>query len=253
MSRFSFGVGNQPTLDIRVTSGRLDLASSGEGEITIDVSGSGADFLVVEQNGDTISIREERRLFGGRSVNIRAGVPAGTNLEGAVASLDIVARVDLCRVVMRSASGDLDLGRIDHAELKSASGDVKIDSCAGRCEVATASGDVRIHQATGDISVSSASGDVGIESAEGRVEVKTASGDIRIGRCSGPSIEAASMSGDVELGLPEGTRVEAEIDSLSGDVVLPPRRPPDGQTERSLKLRAKTVSGDIVVRRVLRR
>jgi hypothetical protein len=253
MSRFSFGVGSQPILDIRVTSGRIDLAPSAEGEITIDVSGSGADFLVVEQNGDTISIREERRLFGGRSVNIRAGVPAGTSLEGAVASLDIVARVDLGRVVMRSASGDLDLGRIDHAELKSASGDVKIDSCAGRCEVTTASGDVRIHQATGDVSVSSASGDVGIESVEGRVEVKTASGDIRIGRCSGPSIEAASMSGDVEVGLPEGTRVEAEIDSLSGDVVLPPRRPPDGQTERSLKLRAKTVSGDIVVRRVLRR
>ena len=252
MSRYSFGVGSQPSLDIRVSSGRIDLAPSGEGEIVIDVSGSGAEFVVVEQNGDTISIREERRLFGGRSVNIRAAVPAGTSLEGAVASLDIVARVDLGRVSMRSASGDVDLGRVDSAEVKSASGDVKIDSCSGRCEVTTASGDVHIHQVTGDLSVSSASGDVGIESAEGRVEVKTASGDIRIGRCSGASVEAASMSGDVELGLPEGTRVEAEIDSLSGDVALPPRRPPDGQSERNLKLRVKTVSGDVVVRRVPR-
>ena len=252
MSRYSFNVGVQPSLDIRISSGRIDLAPSREGEIVIDVTGSGAEFVVVEQNGDTVSIREERRLFGGRSVNIRAAVPARTSLEGAVASLDIIARVDLGRVAVRSASGDIDLGLVDNAEVKSASGDVKIDSCTGRCEVTTASGDVRIHRVGGDLSVSSASGDIGIEMAEGRVEVKTASGDLRIGRCSGATVEAASMSGDVELGLPEGTRVEAEIDSLSGDVVLPPRRPPDGQTERNLKLRAKTVSGDIVVRRVPR-
>lgn len=250
MSRYSFTVGSQPSLDIRVSSGRLDLAASGEGEMVIDVSGSGADFIVVEQNGDSVSIREERRLFGGRSVNIRAAIPSGTSLEGAVASLDIVARVDLGRVAVRSASGDIDLGRVETVEVKSASGDVKVDSCTGRCEVTTASGDIRIHKVAGDLNASSASGDVGVETAEGRVEVKTASGDIRIGRCIGASVEAASMSGDVELGLAEGTRVEAEIDSLSGDVTLPPRRPPSGQTERSLKLRAKTVSGDVVVRRV---
>jgi DUF4097 and DUF4098 domain-containing protein YvlB len=58
------------------------------------------------------------------------------------------------------------------------------------------------------------------------------------------------MSGDVDLGLVAGTRIEAEIDSLSGDITLPPRRPPGGKSEQSLRLRAKTVSGDVIVRRI---
>ena len=247
MSQYTFGVGGQPSLDVRVSSGRLDLAPSKDGQVVIDVSGSGAAYVVVEQIADTISIREERR---GRSVNIRAAIPSGANLEAAVASLNIISRIDLGRVVVRTASGDIDLGQVDTMEVKTASGDVKVDSCTSRCDIIAASGDVRIHLVAGDLSVSTASGDIGIERAEGRVEVKTASGDIRIGRCSGTSVEATSMSGDVDLGLPEGTRVEAEIDSLSGDVVLPSRRPPAGGTERNLKLRAKTVSGDVVVRRV---
>ena len=250
MSQFAFAVGSQPSLDVRVTSGRLDLADSDDGQVLIDVSGSGSDFIVVEQSGDTISIREERRLFGGRTVHIRAAVPAGTGLEAAVASLNIVARVDLGRVVVRTASGDLDFGKVESIEVKTASGDVKVDLCTGRGEIATASGDARVHRAAGDFALSSASGDIGIDRAEGTVEAKTASGDIRISRLSGSSVEATSMSGDVDLGVPEGTRVEAEIDSLSGKVVLPPRHPPSGDTQRSLKLRAKTVSGDVVVRRV---
>ena len=250
MSQFSFNVGSQPSLDVRLSSGRLDLADSGAGQVVIDVSGSGSDAIVVEQSGDIISIREERRLFGGRTVHIRAAVPSGTSLEAAVASLSMVARVDLGRVVVRTASGDLDFGQVDAIEIKSASGDVRVDSCRGRCEITTASGDVRVQRVVGELGVSSASGDIGVERAEGRVEAKTASGDIRIGRISGASVEVTSMSGDVDLGMPEGTRVEAEIDSLSGDVVLPPRRPPGGQAERSIKLRAKTVSGDVLVRRV---
>lgn len=249
MSQFTFGVGSQASLDVRVSSGRLDLVPAPDGQVVIDVSGSGAAHVVVEQSGDTVSILEERR---GRSVTIRAAIPAGTNLEVAVASLNIVSRVDLGRVVARTASGDIDLGRAATAELKTASGDVKVDSCTGRCDIISASGDVRIHLVSGDLSVSTASGDVGVERAEGRVEAKTASGDIRISRCFGNSVEATSMSGDVDLGLPEGTRVEAEIDSLSGDVVLPSRRAPNGESERNLKLRAKTVSGDVTVRRVPR-
>ncbi len=252
MSQFTFTVGGPPSLDVRVTSGRLSLGPSATGEVIIDVSGNGAEFLVVEQSGDTVSIREERRLFGGRTVNIRALVPSGANLEAAVASLDILARVELGRVVVRSASGDVHLGEVSTAEVKSASGDVKVETCTGRCEITAASGDVKVQRAAGDVAVSTASGDITIERAEGRLEVKTASGDISIGCCSGPSVEASSMSGDVELGLPEGTRVEAEIDSLSGDVVLPTRRPPNGGTDRNLKLRAKTVSGDVRVRRVPR-
>lgn len=250
MSQYVFEVGDEPTLDVRVSAGRLDLAPSTNGTVSVDVSGSGAEFLTVEQAGNTVTIREERHLWGGRTVNIRAAVPAGINLEAAVASLDVVARVDLGRVSGRTASGDFDLGRVAALEVRTASGDVKVDSCGGRCEISSASGDLRLHQADGDVVVSSASGDVTVERIRGRLEAKTASGDISVRCCAGDQVEATSLSGDISLGVPEGTRVEAEIDSLSGDVKLPSRRPASGEATKHMRLRVKTVSGDINLKRV---
>lgn len=250
MSHYVFDVGDSPTLDIRVSAGRLDLAPASNGKVSVDISGSGAEFILVEQAGDAVTIREEKHLWGSRSVNIRAAVPGGTNLEAAVASLDVVARVELGRVSGRTASGDFDLGRVGSLEVRTASGDVKIDTCSGRCEISSASGDLRVHEAEGDVVVSTASGDVGVERIRGRLEAKTASGDISVRCCAGDQIEAASLSGDISLGIPEGTRVEAEIDSLSGDVRLPARRPASGEAQKQMRVRAKTVSGDIDLRRV---
>lgn len=245
MSQYRFDVPPSPLVQVRVSAGRLDLTPSLDGTVTVDLTGTGADLVTVEQLGDTVVIRQERTLFGGRSVNIRAAVPAGTNLEAVVASMDIFARVDLGRVVGRTASGDIDLGAVHSVEVKTASGDVKVDVCSASCEVTSASGDVRIHDVVGDLVVSTASGDVDIDRSEGRAEAKTASGDINLRCCTGPQVEASSMSGDLSVGVPEGTRVEAEIDSLSGNVRLPPRRQGGGDPERRMRLRAKTVSGDI--------
>lgn len=250
MSHYVFDVGESASLDLRVSAGRLDLVPSSDGKVSVDVSGSGAEFIVVEQAGDTVTIREERHLWGGRSVNIRASVPAGTNFEAAVASLDVVARVELGRVSGRTASGDFDLGGVGSLEVRTASGDVKVDTCSGRCEINSASGDLRLHEAGGDVVVSTASGDVSVDTIRGRLETKSASGDITVRLCEGSQVEATSLSGDISLGIPEGTRVEAEMDSLSGDVRLPPRRPPSGEAQKQMRVRAKTVSGDIDLRRV---
>jgi DUF4097 and DUF4098 domain-containing protein YvlB len=62
-------------------------------------------------------------------------------------------------------------------------------------------------------------------------------------------IELKSMSGDLRVGIPAGTRVEAEIDSLSGDVHLPKTKS-NVTPQRTTKLRARTVSGDIEVSRI---
>ena len=247
--RFEFSVNEVPTIEIRVASGRADLHPGSSGQVEVDVTGSGADFVVVEQLGATILIREERRLFGGRSVSIRVSTPPGSHLDATVASMDIYSRVDLGRVNMQTASGDLDLGQADAVVLRTASGDVKVDEILNNCEVSSASGDVRVHAVHGDLSVSTASGDVVADRVEGRCELKSASGDLRVGYCRGGLIELKSMSGDLRVGIPAGTRVEAEIDSLSGDVRLPKTKS-TVTPERNTKLRARTVSGDIEVTRV---
>ena len=250
MSHYSFPAGNSPAIEFRVASGRLDLVESSDGTITVDVTGRGADNIIVEQIGGTVSIREERSRFMDRSVSVRAAVPPHTAADITAASLDVYARVELGRVNARTASGQLDFGGIATGELRSASGDINLDSCQGRCQISTASGDVRGRSIAGDLVVTTASGDVYIDRVMGRVEAKSASGDIDMACCQGPSVEVVSMSGDVTVGLPEGRRVEAQIDSLSGDVTLPPRKAPSGGEKETVRLRAKTVSGDVRVERV---
>jgi hypothetical protein len=248
MSHHTFAAGS--AIEVRVAAGRLDLVESGDGSITVDVAGRGADNVIVEQIGDTVSVREERGRFLDRAVAIRVAVPSGTSADIVAASLDVFSRVDLGRVHARTASGQLDFGRIGSGELRSASGDVSLDRCQGRCQISTASGDVRSRGIEGDLSVTTASGDVFVDDARGRVEAKSASGDVHLGCCRGPSVEVTSMSGDLRVGLPSGRRVEAEIDSLSGDITLPPRKPSTPGASETVRLRLKTVSGDILLQRV---
>jgi DUF4097 and DUF4098 domain-containing protein YvlB len=253
MSQYTFAIGPSPGLEVRVSSGRLDIVESSDHSITVDVRGRGAENLVVEQNGDTVTIREDRNRFGDRAVSLRVMVPQGTAVEITAASLDVYAKASLDRVSARTASGELDFEDISAGELRSASGDISFERCGGRCQISTASGDIRAETIGGDAVITTASGDIRIELAESRVEAKSASGDISIGCCSGNSVEVVSMSGDVVIGLPEGRIVEASIDSLSGEVRLPPRRTTNTRvqdgTKETVKLRLKTVSGDIQVRR----
>jgi len=250
MSRFEIEPGMAPTIELRVAAGRVDFYPSRDGAIEIDVTGPGAEFVAVEQVGRVIVIREERRLFGGRTVSIRVGAPAGTNLDGSVASMDVCARgFDLGRVSLHTASGDLDLGSVESLTARTASGEVTVDTCRVDCEISSASGDIRAHRVEGDFLASTASGDVQVDEVQGRAEIKSASGDLRLSCSWGSSIELNSMSGDVVVGIPAGTKVDAQIDSLSGDVRFPPKRSGVNPT-RATRLRARTVSGDIEVRRV---
>jgi DUF4097 and DUF4098 domain-containing protein YvlB len=250
MSTFQIEPGVAPTIELRVAAGRADFYPGPEGTLEVEVSGSGSEFVIVEQVGRLVVIREERRLFGNRSVSIRVTAPPGTNVDGSVASMDICTRgADLGRVNLTTASGNIDMGSVENLSVRTASGDVKIDLCRVNCEISSASGDVRAHKIDGDFLASTASGDIAADRVEGRTEAKSASGDVRLNACWGSQIEVNSMSGDVVVGIPAGTKVEAQLDSLSGDVRLPPKRPGDNPS-RATRLRARTVSGDIEVRRV---
>ena len=250
MNIFEIEDGTAATIELRVAAGRADFYPGPDGRVDVDVSGSGAEFVTVEQVGRVIMIREERRLFGGRTVNIRVTAPAGTNLDASVASMDLCSRgAQLGRVNLHTASGDVDLGLVETLIARSASGDITVESCRTNCEVSSASGDFRAQNVEGDLLVSTASGDISADRVEGRSEIKSASGDVRLDCCRGGQIELNSMSGDVTIGIPAGTRVDAQIDSLAGSVRFPSKSS-GAEPTRTARLKARSVSGDIEVRRV---
>lgn len=172
-----------------------------------------------------------------REVRITVRCPHGTDLDLASASADLAVEGRLGAVIVKSASGDTDLGRVDgRLAVTSASGDVQVESVGGELALTSASGDVRVGRAEGDISSITVSGDQLFEAvAGGEIRLQAVSGDIRIGIVPGTKlwIDATSVSGEMHSELDVGSE------------------PPAAEGELA-QLRAKTVSGDIAIVRAER-
>lgn len=248
----SYPIGDEPELSVRFSSGRFRLRNGPLGQIDIEIMGRPDDGLVVEQRGDRIEIRQRPDLRRAR-YEVTVTAPTSVRLDVSVANADI--DVDAVHSAdLRTASGDI---RVGHAStdvmVKSASGDVRVDKVGGSLRVSSASGDCSAGTVTGMAQITCASGDVRVDDVGGDAELKTASGDVEIGCCTGDRLSAKSASGDVTVGLPRGTSVSADLFTMSGSMHLPTKssdRQSDDQPGRPFSLRVRSMSGDITVRPV---
>jgi DUF4097 and DUF4098 domain-containing protein YvlB len=245
----AFEVGDRPDVEVRIASGHIHVEEGPTGTIGVSISASNPDKLLVEQFRDHIQIGEEGRLRG--SYRIRLDVPPGTDLTTAVASGNVDVRGPVGDFTARSASGDVTVksarGRI---EIKVASGDVTVKQAGSDARVVSASGDVTVVDADADCSVSTASGNAELGSVRGGLNVKTASGSVLVKRFAGDTLSAKSVSGRLDLGIAPGRRVDLDIRTLSGRVELPsPAGAPIPADGPEVQLRAKSVSGNITIRR----
>lgn len=167
-------------------------------------------------------------------VDVEVVVPSATSVRYRTASGGLTADGALAGVDVSSASGDVTVGTVTGAlKLNSASGDVRAERAAGATTVKTASGDVSIGLAAGDLSVQNVSGDVTVTfDAPVDVEINTVSGDVAIGVREGLllDLDAKSLTGDLSS--------EIALDGEAGD-----------RGERALSVKARSVSGDVAVRR----
>lgn len=104
------------------------------------------------------------------------------------------------RVAIKTASGDITAGALAEGSSTAASGDITVDTAAGRLEVRTGSGDVRIGRASGT------------------VEATSGSGDLDVGVFDGDTVTLKSGSGDLSVGLPRDVPIWQDVHSVTGDV-----------------------------------
>ena len=243
----TFAVGQHVALDIELPAGSVLLTAGESGTVSVSVDGSTPDAVDITQIGDSIAIRAKRR---GRSARLAVAVPVGTDVHVKGASVDIVARGALGALRVRSASGDVRADDVVRADVTLASGDTRLEIVRDGADFRATSGDISLGRVGGRLSASLASGDMSIDELAGDGEIETASGDVVVRRYTGGSVGVRTVSGDVRLGLPTGIRVQPEISTLSGKVVLPtPADGPAGGERRTVKLRLRTVSGDIRIER----
>ncbi len=212
----------------------------------------------------------------GPDVMVTVRLPEGASVDIETASGKIVGEGTLGATRTRTASGSISLGPVaGDLFAQSASGDVGVASVTGGAEITTASGSVRCGPLGKTVLVKTASGDVDVDSAHDRMTAQTASGDIEVGHvrdgCDLKTVsgdqrvrqllageaEFKTVSGDLTVSVARGTTVAIDVESLSGslssEIDLSPEAPdgegPDQQGGPHAKLRVRTVSGDVRIRR----
>ncbi|MCW2924583.1 MAG: hypothetical protein JWM98_1987 [Thermoleophilia bacterium] len=171
-------------------------------------------------DGTRVAVSDPRQLGGrrrrGGGYDIRIELPATSSADIAVGSGTVETR-----------------GALGALQVKSGSGDVRIDSC-GPARVLTGSGDVEIGAALDGAEVKSGSGDAVVRSAHAG------------------SFEFMTGSGDVRCGIPEGVAARLDVKSGMGDIFSRLSGSDDRPEAASyITVQAKTGSGDVVIERAL--
>jgi DUF4097 and DUF4098 domain-containing protein YvlB len=240
----------------------------------VEVAGTIADQVTVEQDGDRITIVAPRQRTGffGREpeLDVTVALPTGSEAYVKTGSADVSLTGAYAECLVRSGSGDIhaesiggpsrietgsgDIGvgqATGELSVKSGSGDIEIREAVGPVAVSTGSGDVRIETAHAGASAKSGSGDLLVEHANGDVALAAASGDMRVGSARRGRVTLKGASGDVLVGVPAGVPVWTDITTLTGEIhsSLAGAGEPAPDSDH-LEIRAQTVSGDISLRQL---
>ncbi len=214
-----------------------------------------------------VRVPEPRTAAG--AVTLVIELPTGSSVHADAVATDFRCEgtVGVCRLTTRL--GQIQLDRTGPVHLYATLGEITVDHVSGGAEATAQSGDVRIRRIDGratlrttddgNIDVSSVTGivrtrtDTGhirIGSAYAGVEVRTVQGDIRLEEVVRGSVSADATFGEIDIGIADGTTAQLDLDCGSGKVYkslsVLENRPP---SEEHVHVHARTVIGDIVVRR----
>ncbi len=247
-----WSAGEHSTVEVNVPVGVVDVHVGDAGIIQVALDSPSAAEFEISKVGDRVVVRHPSRWsIRGRSCRVSVTVPGGTDVFVDVASADVRLSGRLGNVRIRTASGGIETDGAARLEINTASGDVTGGSVEGDVTISTVSGDCSLRSVAGRVDATLSSGELRIERCAGDVSVRSTSGSTRIGHCAGSEISVRSISGDVRIGLPSGIRVEADIATVSGKASLPEPAAATTGERRPVRVKLKTVSGDIrIVRSV---
>ena len=261
-------------LHVQIGKGDVAITATDTTTTHVEVTGRDAEEVEVHQEGRTISVvapRPRAGFFGSDGgLDVKVTMPLDSDLSVKTGSADVHAHgtVGDCRI--KTGSGDVRTADLAGAALiETGSGHVDIDVANGELRVKCGSGDVRVGHAESAVAVSTGSGDVEIGSSNGPAAVKTGSGDLKvvdaatdvslvtgsgdlvIGTARRGRYTMKGASSDVHIGIPAGLPVWTDLSTLSGSIrsnLDAVGEPAEGADH--VELRAKTVSGDIVLTQV---
>jgi hypothetical protein len=246
------------TADLEVPSGIVEVQLAPVAETTVELEAMGrrrdrAEELIgrteVSCSDSRLVVSVPKAFFNNVALSLRVAIPEGSSVRVRTASADVASRGPAGDFEVSTASGDVDLsGDYDAARVTTASGDVRLGEVRGEAVLTTASGDVEAGPVGGRLSVSTASGDIRVAAVGKDARCKSASGDVEIGWASEGEIVVNTASGDVEVGVAAGVGTWLDLATVSGDSRCTISSDAGEESDATLRLSCKTLSGDILVR-----
>ena len=271
MSEHQFETHEPVKLYVELGAGTVEVRAEDTTESRVQVTGRDADRVMVDLEGDHLSViapKDRAGFLGGdRKLDIEITVPTDSRLQTKTGSADLTAhghysnthvktgsgdvQVDTVtgQCLVETGSGDIQLTTVElELRIKSGSGDIMVGRAGAAVSISTGSGDVKIDTADGPTVVKTGSGDFKVNEAQADIAMSTGSGDLVIGTANRGRVTAKGASGDVHVGIPAGVPVWTDVSTVSGRIrssLTGAGEPEEGADY--VELRAKTVSGDIVL------
>ena len=246
--------------DVRTASGNLRIrqgeGSSCQVRMTTNDSNPERRIAQVECSYDASSNRllvdtKAGQMMGGSGLGIKKALTRLIDNVRHDVDIELLLPVE-ASVKFRTASGNLraDIA-LDDVEVASASGDAALKTVRGSLVMRSASGGLEARSVAESIEVRTVSGDVDIQSVSGDVDIQCVSGDVTL--IIGAAINARinSVSGDVDARVTQGLLIDIDANTVSGELAseIPLGDAHGDSTEETLRLKVRTVSGDVRIRR----
>ena len=257
------------SLQIKLPSGRVVVTTADEPRTSVElipVGRRGPDAIddvsvtADEHHGRHVIRIEQKDRFRwgpiqitwGGDIETRIQCPPGTDLELAGSSTDLRVAGDLGEVSVRTASGDVRLDTVrSKLQVKTASGDISVACVQKEASLTTVSGDLGVGTLDGSLSVRAVSGDVSVGSVRGPLMLNTTSGDVDVKSVEAGEVRVQTVSGDARIAVGRGTRVwidAASVSGVLGSELGLENDAPAGESEGVVvPLQVKTVSGDVSI------
>ena len=274
MSEHRFHTPGPLSLYVENGSGEVIITAADTEESTVDVTGRDADEVTVTEDNGHLSVVAPRRrtgfFTGDAGLHMRITLPTGSEMLVKTGSADITVDGTAGATQIKTGSGQVRLDQLSApAQVETGSGDVTIDTAHAELRIKSGSGGVDVTRTGSAVSVSTGSGDVRLGSTSGPAVVKTGSGDFKVVE-AGDDVSMSTgsgdllvetarrgrftlkgASGDIRIGVPAGLPVWTDISTVSGRIhsdLAGAGEPAAGADH--LEVRAKTVSGDVVLSQI---
>ncbi|MFE1753876.1 DUF4097 domain-containing protein [Streptomyces anandii] len=212
---------------------------------------------------------KERRVIGPSGVvDVTVELPAGSRVDTTGSWTQVLGEGRLGEVRVKTSGGDVRLDTTGPLRLTVSHGSITVDRVEGTAEITASFGSLRVgtiegsavlknsHGTTavaaalGELRVSGAHGDIDIARAENSVTATTANGTVRVAEVARGTVRLETSYGAIDIGIREGTAAWLDAGSDHGQVrnTLAASEGP-GESEDTVKIRARTRYGNIDVRR----